>query len=221
MTLTLVTVRAAGLRHRPDRRLFIEFALAWPAVVSGFVALTLTPMMCSVLLRHQSSHSRWYNLIEGWLDALGKATARRWACRCGTAGRWSRWRGGGDRERRAVQGGQERAGADRGPWRGVRHRQRARGRHAELHAGEHAGHRAVLRRHRRGQRQPGHGGLSHGHRRHGHPAAQALGKRNRKQQAITQELQPKFASLPGVRASRPIRRRWASRPAPSRSSSLS
>ena len=45
-------------------------------LVSGFVALTLTPMMCSVLLRHQSSHSRWYNLIEGWLVALGNGYSR-------------------------------------------------------------------------------------------------------------------------------------------------
>ena len=75
MTLTLVTVYAP-LAFATGRtgRLFIEFALALAGavLVSGFVALTLTPMMCSVLLRHQSSHSRWYNLIEGWLDALGK-----------------------------------------------------------------------------------------------------------------------------------------------------
>src|SRR5690606_22108482 len=44
--------------------------------VSGFVALTLTPMMCSVLLRHQSSHNRWYNLIESWLNGLGNGYRR-------------------------------------------------------------------------------------------------------------------------------------------------
>ena len=35
-------------------RLFIEFALtlAGAVLVSGFVALTLSPMMCSQLLRH-------------------------------------------------------------------------------------------------------------------------------------------------------------------------
>ncbi len=72
MTMTLVTVYAP-LAFATGRtgRLFIEFALALAGavLVSGFVALTLTPMMCSVLLRHQSSHSRWYNLIEGWLNA--------------------------------------------------------------------------------------------------------------------------------------------------------
>ncbi|CAM4037272.1 efflux RND transporter permease subunit [Bordetella tumulicola] len=79
MTLTLVTVYAP-LAFATGRtgKLFIEFALtlAGAVLVSGFVALTLTPMMCSVLLRHQSSHSRWYNLIEGWLDSLASGYRR-------------------------------------------------------------------------------------------------------------------------------------------------
>ena len=79
MTLTLVTVYAP-LAFATSRtgRLFIEFALALAGavLVSGFVALTLTPMMCSVLLRHQHSHNRWYNLIEGWLEALGRGYRR-------------------------------------------------------------------------------------------------------------------------------------------------
>ncbi|CCJ51217.1 efflux RND transporter permease subunit [Bordetella parapertussis] len=79
MTLTLVTVYAP-LAFATGRtgRLFIEFALALAGavLVSGFVALTLTPMMCSVLLRHQHSHNRWYNLIEGWLEALGRGYRR-------------------------------------------------------------------------------------------------------------------------------------------------
>jgi multidrug efflux pump len=73
MTLTLVTVYAP-LAFATGRtgRLFIEFALtlAGAVLVSGFVALTLTPMMCSTLLRHQSSHGRLYSLIEGWLVAM-------------------------------------------------------------------------------------------------------------------------------------------------------
>ena len=55
MTLTLVAVYAP-LAFTPGRtgRLFIEFALALAGavLVSGFVALTLSPMMCSLLLRH-------------------------------------------------------------------------------------------------------------------------------------------------------------------------
>ena len=73
MTLTLASV-FAPLAFATGRtgRLFIEFALtlAGAVVVSGFVALTLTPMMCSVLLKHQSRHSRIYNLIESGLVAL-------------------------------------------------------------------------------------------------------------------------------------------------------
>ena len=57
MTLTLAAV-FAPLAFTPGRtgRLFIEFALALAGavMVSGFVALTLTPMMCSKLLRHNA-----------------------------------------------------------------------------------------------------------------------------------------------------------------------
>ncbi len=51
-------------------RLFTEFALSVSAavVVSGFVALTLTPMMCSKLLHHQERHSRAYNVIENFIS---------------------------------------------------------------------------------------------------------------------------------------------------------
>jgi multidrug efflux pump len=73
MTLTLASV-FAPLAFATGRtgRLFIEFALtlAGAVLVSGFVALTLSPMMCSLLLRHEKKHSRIYNLVEGWIDAL-------------------------------------------------------------------------------------------------------------------------------------------------------
>ncbi|MEY4711617.1 MAG: hypothetical protein RIS88_1067 [Pseudomonadota bacterium] len=63
MTCTLVAVYAP-LAFTPGRtgRLFAEFALALAGavLVSGFVALTLTPMMCSKLLRH--------NPKPGWFD---------------------------------------------------------------------------------------------------------------------------------------------------------
>jgi multidrug efflux pump len=73
MTLTLAAV-FAPLTFATGRtgRLFIEFALtlAGAVLVSGFVALTLTPMMCSLLLKHQERHSRIYNAVEGWLNAM-------------------------------------------------------------------------------------------------------------------------------------------------------
>src|SRR5437867_7510416 len=73
MTLTLASV-FAPLAFATGRtgRLFIEFALtlAGAVLVSGFVALTLSPMMCSLLLRHQKRHSPVYNMIEGWIEAL-------------------------------------------------------------------------------------------------------------------------------------------------------
>ncbi|HLU78391.1 MAG TPA: efflux RND transporter permease subunit [Burkholderiaceae bacterium] len=73
MTLTLVTVYAP-LAFATGRtgRLFIEFALALAGavLVSGFVALTLTPMMCSTLLKHQHNHGKVYVLIERFLEGL-------------------------------------------------------------------------------------------------------------------------------------------------------
>src|SRR4029453_9188392 len=73
MTLTLTSV-FAPLAFATGRtgRLFIEFALtlAGAVLVSGFIALTLTPMMCSLLLRHQAKHSWIYNKIEAGFDAF-------------------------------------------------------------------------------------------------------------------------------------------------------
>src|SRR5437867_3061738 len=73
MTLTLTSV-FAPLAFATGRtgRLFIEFALtlAGAVLVSGFVALTLSPMMCSLLLHHQARHSWIYNRIEGGLQAM-------------------------------------------------------------------------------------------------------------------------------------------------------
>jgi multidrug efflux pump len=73
MTLTLAAVYApvAFMTGRTGK-LFIEFALtlAGAVLVSGFVALTLSPMMCSVLLRHEEKHGKVYLLIEGFLNWL-------------------------------------------------------------------------------------------------------------------------------------------------------
>jgi multidrug efflux pump len=79
MTLTLTAV-FAPLAFATGRtgRLFIEFALALAGavLVSGFVALTLSPMMCSKLLKHEVKHGRAFRLIEGWIEALTHGYAR-------------------------------------------------------------------------------------------------------------------------------------------------
>ncbi|NMG15230.1 efflux RND transporter permease subunit [Aromatoleum bremense] len=89
MTITLAAVYApvAFMTGRTGK-LFTEFALtlAGAVIVSGFVALTLSPMMCSKLLRHEQRHGRFYNAIErflGWLTngyrrALTTALQLRW-----------------------------------------------------------------------------------------------------------------------------------------------
>ena len=89
MTLTLAAV-FAPLAFTPGRtgRLFIEFALtlAGAVVVSGFVALTLTPMMCSKLLKHNPKPN-WFDrgmerglvgLTAGYTRALRFTLRQRW-----------------------------------------------------------------------------------------------------------------------------------------------
>jgi multidrug efflux pump len=84
MTLTLAAVYApvAFMTGRTGK-LFIEFALtlAGAVLVSGFVALTLSPMMCSKLLRHTERHGRLYNWIETGIVGMtgGYRRALRWA----------------------------------------------------------------------------------------------------------------------------------------------
>jgi multidrug efflux pump len=79
MTLTLASV-FAPLAFATGRtgRLFIEFALtlAGAVIVSGFVALTLSPMMCSLMLRHQKRHSWLYNVIERGLTGMTQGYRR-------------------------------------------------------------------------------------------------------------------------------------------------
>ncbi|RJG06527.1 efflux RND transporter permease subunit [Noviherbaspirillum cavernae] len=79
MTMTLAAVYAP-VAFTPGRtgRLFIEFALtlAGAVIVSGFVALTLSPMMCSVLLKHQEKHGPVYRIVENGLNAITAAYRR-------------------------------------------------------------------------------------------------------------------------------------------------
>jgi multidrug efflux pump len=86
MTLTLAAV-FAPLAFTPGRtgRLFSEFALtlAGAVLVSGFVALTLTPMLCSKLLRHNDKHSWFDGFMERRLNALdaGYTSVLKWTLR--------------------------------------------------------------------------------------------------------------------------------------------
>jgi multidrug efflux pump len=79
MTITLAAVFAPlAFSTGSTGRLFMEFALTVAAavLVSGFVALTLTPMMCSKLLRHQPAHGRAYIMLEGFFKGLGAGYRR-------------------------------------------------------------------------------------------------------------------------------------------------
>ena len=91
MTLTLAAVYApVAFTTGRTGRLFVEFALtlAGAVLVSGFVALTLSPMMCSVMLKHTKPPASWNpsNWIErglvglerGYGKAVGGAIRVRW-----------------------------------------------------------------------------------------------------------------------------------------------
>ena len=73
MTITLAAVYApvAFMTGRTGK-LFVEFALtlAGAVLVSGFVALSLSPMMCSLLLRHEARHGAAYLWVENLLRKL-------------------------------------------------------------------------------------------------------------------------------------------------------
>ncbi|MDB5891873.1 MAG: acriflavin resistance protein [Polaromonas sp.] len=83
MTATLVAVYAP-LAFTPGRtgRLFVEFALALAGavVVSGFVALTLTPMLCAQLLRHNPKPNVFDRTMERVLTSISDryASLLRW-----------------------------------------------------------------------------------------------------------------------------------------------
>ena len=179
MTLTLAAVYApVSFQTGRTGRLFAEFALtlAGAVLVSGFVALSLSPMMCSKLLRHQDKHNFLYRAVEfgthrpDW--RLSPAAGPRSLRLAGDAGHLYRPRrhGGG-----AVPQPAQRDGADRGPWQHHRHRLCA-GRidpriHGPLCAADRKdpqrdkGHRELWRR----------AGQSHRHPRRHVPAAAGLG----------------------------------------------
>ncbi|HEX5801879.1 MAG TPA: efflux RND transporter permease subunit [Azospira sp.] len=79
MTITLAAVYApvAFMTGRTGK-LFVEFALtlAGAVIVSGFVALTLSPMMCSLLLKHEEKHGRAFVAIERFLEWLSAGYQR-------------------------------------------------------------------------------------------------------------------------------------------------
>ena len=75
MTLTLAAVYLPfAFATGRSGMLFIEFALtlAGAVLVSGFTALTLSPMMCSKLLRHDAKHGRLFELGERVLKGLNR-----------------------------------------------------------------------------------------------------------------------------------------------------
>ena len=59
-------------------RLFNEFgiAVAGSVVISGFVALTLTPMLCAKILRVPQRHGALYRALENGFNALASGYAR-------------------------------------------------------------------------------------------------------------------------------------------------
>jgi multidrug efflux pump len=79
MTLTLAAVYLPfAFSTGRTGKLFVEFTLtlAGAVLVSGFTALTLSPMMCSKLLRHETDHGRFYLWGERMLVSLDSGYRR-------------------------------------------------------------------------------------------------------------------------------------------------
>ncbi len=77
LTLSAVYIPVAMMEGRTGK-LFTEFALtlAGAVMVSGFVALTLTPMMCARMLRHQTRHNKLFNLMESFFNGMEETYRR-------------------------------------------------------------------------------------------------------------------------------------------------
>ena len=78
LALVAVFVPVAFLKGATGR-LFYELGItvAVAVMLSGFVALTLTPMLCSRFLRHQPSHRKIYYALENVFDWMSD-TYERW-----------------------------------------------------------------------------------------------------------------------------------------------
>ncbi len=86
MTVTLAAVfTPLAFMSGNTGRLFTEFAftVAAATLVSGFVALTLTPMMCSRLLQHRQHHHWLFDWSERCFEAMNRGYRRAllWALR--------------------------------------------------------------------------------------------------------------------------------------------
>lgn len=82
MTLTLATVFVpVALTPGRTGQLFIEFALtlAGAVLISGITALSLSPMMCSRIMRSDDDEHQpnWSKRIDGWIKSWERAYRRR------------------------------------------------------------------------------------------------------------------------------------------------
>jgi multidrug efflux pump len=80
MTLTLAAVYAPiGFLGGVTGALFREFAftLAGAVIISGIVAVTLSPMMCSLLLSRQMSEGRFARLVDRGFSGLAESYGRK------------------------------------------------------------------------------------------------------------------------------------------------
>jgi multidrug efflux pump len=80
MTITLAAVYAPiGFLSGLTGSLFREFAftLAGSVIISGIVALTLSPMMCSLLLSAESQHGRFARLVDRVFGTMTRWYGRR------------------------------------------------------------------------------------------------------------------------------------------------
>ncbi len=77
VSLVAVFIPLAFLKGNTGR-LFNEFgiAVAGSVIISGFVALTLTPMLCARILRVPKSHGRTFQLLERGFESITRGYSR-------------------------------------------------------------------------------------------------------------------------------------------------
>ena len=136
MTITLAAVYAPiGFVSGLTGALFREFAftLAGAVIVSGIIALTLSPMMASLLLKPHTSSGRFNRFLDRMFDSVRRRYERRLSPHAQLSAGDAADRGRRDgRGRHHVRHQPEGAGARGGPGHPVQHRQGAADRQPRL-----------------------------------------------------------------------------------------
>ena len=202
MTITLAAVYAPiGLLSGLTGTLFREFAftLAGAVIISGIIALTLSPMMCSVLLTREMSQGWFARRVDHFFSAVTRWYGRRLVSSLNYRAADGAFR---PRDRRQpglpVHPCRRRAGAERGPGRPLRRGQGTAIREPRLHRRLQQGARhdlSLLSRDPGDLRRQRLSGPEQQHLRHD---PEALGRAQAQRRSAAALVQNKISSIAGM-----------------------